>query len=88
MDLTPCYGFDEDAVHFHQACRDALAPFGADKYPRFKQWCDDYFFLKHRGEQRGIGGIFFDDLAELGFDGSFAMMRRWATPSCRPTCPS
>ncbi|VTU34885.1 Coproporphyrinogen-III oxidase, aerobic [Variovorax sp. PBS-H4] len=75
MDLTPCYGFEEDAVHFHRGCRDALAPFGADKYPRFKTWCDEYFFLKHRNEQRGVGGIFFDDFAELGFEQSFAMLR-------------
>jgi coproporphyrinogen III oxidase len=75
MDLTPYYGFEEDAVHFHQTCKDALAPFGEDKYPRFKTWCDDYFHLKHRNEQRGIGGVFFDDFQELGFDGGFAMMR-------------
>ncbi len=75
MDLTPYYGFDEDAVHFHQACKDALAPFGSDKYPRFKQWCDEYFYLKHRQEQRGIGGVFFDDFQELGLDQSFAMMK-------------
>ncbi len=75
MDLTPYYGFEEDAAHFHRTCRDALAPFGDDKYPRFKQWCDEYFFLKHRGEPRGIGGVFFDDFSELGFEGSFAMMR-------------
>lgn len=75
MDLTPYYGFDEDAVHFHTVCRDALAPFGADKYPRFKTWCDEYFYLKHRHEQRGIGGVFFDDFSELGFEGSFAMMQ-------------
>ena len=75
MDLTPCYGFEEDAVHFHRACRDALAPFGEDKYPRFKTWCDEYFFLRHRNEQRGIGGIFFDDFAELGFERSFEMLR-------------
>jgi coproporphyrinogen III oxidase len=73
MDLTPYYGFEEDAAHFHRSCRDALAPFGADKFPRFKRWCDEYFFLKHRGEPRGIGGVFFDDFAELGFERSFAM---------------
>ena len=75
MDLTPYYGFEEDAVHFHRSCRDALAPFGDDKYPRFKRWCDDYFALRHRNEQRGIGGIFFDDFSELGFEQSFAMLR-------------
>jgi coproporphyrinogen III oxidase len=75
MDLTPYYGFEEDAVHFHRVCRDALAPFGTDLYPRFKQWCDEYFFLKHRNEPRGIGGVFFDDFSELGFERSFAMQR-------------
>ena len=75
MDLTPFYGFDEDAVHFHQVCKDALAPFGDDKYPRFKRWCDEYFYLKHRQEQRGIGGVFFDDFQELGLAQSFAMMQ-------------
>ena len=85
MDLTPYYGFEEDAVHFHRSCRDALAPFGDDKYPRFKQWCDEYFFLKHRNEQRGVGGVFFDDFSELGFDQSLA--RPWAMPFSRPTCP-
>ena len=75
MDMTPFYGFDEDAVHFHQVCKDTLMPFGADKYPRFKQWCDEYFFLKHRQEQRGIGGVFFDDFQELGLAQSFAMMQ-------------
>ncbi|MDO9437469.1 MAG: oxygen-dependent coproporphyrinogen oxidase [Hydrogenophaga sp.] len=73
MDLTPYYGFEEDAVHFHRSAKNALDPFGVDKYPRFKTWCDDYFVLKHRNEQRGIGGVFFDDFSELGFDGSFAM---------------
>ena len=75
MDLTPIYGFEEDARHFHATCRDALQPFGEDKYPRFKTWCDEYFFLKHRNEPRGIGGIFFDDFSEAGFDRSFAMLR-------------
>ena len=75
MDLTPYYGFEEDAVHFHQTCRDALNPFGAQLYPRFKTWCDDYFCLKHRNEQRGIGGIFFDDFSELGSEQSFAMVQ-------------
>mgnify|MGYP006284536219 FL=1 len=75
MDLTPYYGFEEDAVHFHQTCRDAVQPFGEDLYPRFKQWCDSYFFLKHRNEQRGVGGIFFDDFSELGFERDFQMLR-------------
>ena len=75
MDLTPYYGFREDAVHFHQTCQDALTPHGADYYPRFKAWCDRYFFLKHRNEARGVGGIFFDDLNEPGFDASFALTR-------------
>ena len=75
MDLTPYYGFEKDAARFHGACKDALDPFGADYYPRFKKWCDEYFYLKHRNEPRGIGGVFFDDFAELGFDQSFALMR-------------
>ena len=73
MDLTPYYGFEEDAVHFHRTCAQALEPFGSDKYPRFKAWCDDYFCNKHRNEQRGIGGVFYDDFSELGFEGGFAM---------------
>jgi len=75
MDLTPYYGFEEDAIHFHRACRQALEPFGAELYPRFKHWCDEYFYLKHRKEPRGIGGIFFDDFSEPGFDQSFAMVK-------------
>lgn len=75
MDLTPYYGFEDDARHFHRVNADALAPFGADKYPRFKQWCDEYFFLKHRNEPRGIGGVFFDDFNEGTFDDGFAMIR-------------
>ena len=75
MDLTPYYGFEEDAVHFHRACRDALTPFGADLHPRFKKWCDEYFFLKHRNEPRGVGGVFFDDLNVPDFDTCFAITR-------------
>lgn len=75
FDLTPYYGNDEDCRHWHQVAKDACDPFGDEIYPRFKQWCDDYFYLKHRDEPRGIGGLFFDDLNELGFDDSFALMR-------------
>jgi coproporphyrinogen III oxidase len=75
MDLTPYYGFEEDAVHFHQTCQAALDPFGAEAHPKFKKWCDTYFFLKHRQEPRGIGGIFFDDLSEPDFDTCFALTR-------------
>jgi coproporphyrinogen III oxidase len=73
MDLTPYYPFEEDAIHFHRTCQQALEPFGAQYYPKFKKWCDEYFYLKHRDEARGIGGVFFDDFAELGFARSFAM---------------
>ena len=75
MDLTPYYGFEEDCVHFHRTCKAALDPFGADVHPRFKRWCDDYFYLKHRGEPRGVGGIFFDDLHEQGFERCFALLQ-------------
>lgn len=75
MDLTPYYPTVHDARHFHATCKRALDPFGAQWYPRFKRWCDEYFFLKHRNEARGIGGIFFDDFNELGFDRCFALMR-------------
>jgi coproporphyrinogen III oxidase len=73
MDLTPYYGFEEDAQHFHRTCRDALAPFGAEAFPKYKRWCDEYFYLKHRKEPRGVGGIFYDDLMEGGFDRCFAL---------------
>jgi coproporphyrinogen III oxidase len=79
MDLTPMYGFSEDARHFHSTCRDALVPFGADLYPRFKRNCDSYFYLKHRQEARGIGGIFYDDFDEGGFAQAFAMTRSVGT---------
>ena len=75
FDLTPYYGFDEDARHWHRTAAAACAPFGATVYPRYKQWCDEYFFLRHRDEQRGLGGLFFDDLNEWGFAQSFAFMR-------------
>jgi coproporphyrinogen III oxidase len=75
MDLTPYYGFEEDAVHFHQTCKNALQPFGADHHSRFKKWCDEYFYLKHRKEPRGIGGIFFDDLGRPDFETCFNLTR-------------
>jgi len=75
FDLTPYYGFEEDAVYWHQTAREACEPFGREVHPRLKQWCDDYFYLKHRHEQRGVGGLFFDDLNEGGFDRCFALMR-------------
>jgi len=74
-DLTPYYGDDDDCRHWHQTAKDACDPFSPDYYSRFKSWCDDYFYLKHRNEPRGIGGLFFDDLNELGFEQSFAFMR-------------
>lgn len=75
FDLTPYYGFDEDGVHWHRCARDACAPFGVDLYPRFKRWCDEYFYLPHRAEPRGIGGLFFDDFDEGGFDHAYGFMR-------------
>jgi coproporphyrinogen III oxidase len=75
FDLTPYYGFAEDAAHWHRAARVAVEPFGAGLHARFKRACDEYFFLKHRNEPRGIGGLFFDDFNEAGFDRSFALAR-------------
>ena len=75
MDLTPYYGFEEDAAHFHRTCKQALDGLDMAYFPRFKTWCDDYFFLKHRGEPRGVGGVFFDDFADGGFAHGFALMR-------------
>lgn len=75
MDLTPYYGFEEDAIHFHQTCKQALKSFDPGYYPQFKAWCDRYFFLKHRNEARGIGGIFFDDFNDRSFDFSFDVVK-------------
>jgi len=75
FDLTPYYAFEDDVVHWHRISRDACQPFGDDIYPKYKKWCDEYFYLKHRDEPRGVGGLFFDDLNEGGFDKSFAFMQ-------------
>lgn len=75
MDLTPYYPVEEDVISWHQTSLDACAPFGEDVYPRYKKWCDEYFFLKHRNETRGVGGLFFDDLNEWGFERCFEFMR-------------
>jgi coproporphyrinogen III oxidase len=75
FDLTPYYPFEDDVIHWHRVARDACEPFGKDVYPRFKKWCDEYFYLKHRNETRGVGGLFFDDLNEWGFDKSFDFMQ-------------
>ncbi len=74
-DLTPYYGIEADVVHWHQTAKNACDPFGDDVYPRYKKWCDDYFYLKHRNEARGVGGLFFDDLNEQGFETSLAFLR-------------
>jgi coproporphyrinogen III oxidase len=75
FDLTPYYGYDEDVIHWHTVARQACEPFGEDAYSRYKQWCDEYFYLKHRDEPRGVGGLFFDDLNEGGFEQCFAFMK-------------
>ena len=75
FDLTPYYAFHEDVLHWHTVAKQACEPFGDDVYARYKKWCDDYFYLKHRDETRGVGGLFFDDLNEWGFEKSFAFMR-------------
>ena len=88
FDLTPYYGFEEDCVHWHQAARAACEPFGPEVHPRFKRWCDDYFFIKHRNEPRGIGGLFFDDLNDWGFERCFAFCAASAITIYRLICPS
>lgn len=75
FDLTPYYGFEEDCIHWHAMAKQACEPFGPEVYPKYKKWCDEYFYLKHRNESRGIGGIFYDDLNEWGFERSFAFMQ-------------
>ncbi len=75
FDLTPYYPFEDDVIHWHRVSRDACEPFGKDVYPKYKKWCDEYFYLKHRDETRGVGGLFFDDLNEWGFEKSFAFMQ-------------
>lgn len=75
FDLTPYYPFEEDVVHWHTTARNACEPFGAEVYPRYKRWCDEYFFLRHRNETRGVGGLFFDDLNEWDFDTCFSFMK-------------
>lgn len=87
FDLTPYYGNREDCRHWHLAAKAACDPFGEDIYPRFSQWCDEYFYLKHRDEPRGVGGLFFDDLNELGFEQSFALMRSIGDAYAPAYCP-
>ncbi len=86
-DLTPFYPFPEDCHHWHRTARDACTPFGDDLYPRFKRWCDEYFYLPHRGETRGVGGLFFDDFNELPFDDSFAFVRAVGDSFCPAYVP-
>ncbi len=87
FDLTPYYGFDEDCIHWHQTARNACQPFGDEVYPHYKRWCDDYFYLKHRDEPRGVGGLFFDDLNEWGFDNSFAFTQAVGSAYVDAICP-
>jgi coproporphyrinogen III oxidase len=75
FDLTPYYGFDEDVIHWHGEAKNACAPYGESVYPKYKKWCDEYFYMKHREEPRGVGGLFFDDLNEGGFEQNFAFMQ-------------
>ncbi|MCB1583676.1 MAG: oxygen-dependent coproporphyrinogen oxidase [Xanthomonadales bacterium] len=87
FDLTPYYPFDEDIIHWHQVAFEACKPFGDDVYTKFKKWCDEYFYLKHRGETRGVGGLFFDDLNEWGFDKSFEFIQAIGYAYCDAYIP-
>ena len=87
FDLTPFYGFEEDAIHWHTVARNACKPFGKSVYEKYKKWCDDYFYLKHRDEQRGVGGLFFDDLNEEGFDTCFEFMKSVGSHFCEAYKP-
>ncbi len=87
FDLTPYYGFEEDCAHWHRVAQQACAPFGEQYYPEYKRWCDEYFYIKHRNEPRGIGGLFFDDLNAPGFESSFALMRSVGDSYCTAYAP-
>lgn len=87
FDLTPYYGFDEDCIYWHQTAKEACAPFGEQVYPRFKNWCDDYFYLKHRDEPRGVGGLFYDDLNEWSFEQCFAFTQSVGNAYSKAICP-
>jgi coproporphyrinogen III oxidase len=87
FDLTPFYGFEEDAIHWHTVARNACKPFGKSVYKKYKKWCDDYFYLNHRDEQRGVGGLFFDDLNEEGFDTCFEFMKSVGSHFCEAYKP-
>lgn len=87
FDLTPYYGFAEDCQHWHQTAFQACQPFGPSIYPKFKQWCDDYFYIKHRKEARGIGGLFFDDYNEISFNHSFSLMQSIGNHFLEAYCP-
>ncbi len=87
FDLTPFYPVESDVIHWHQVAKACCEPFGADVYPKYKAWCDDYFYLKHRQETRGVGGLFFDDLNEWGFEQSFAFMRSVGEGYCSAYVP-
>lgn len=86
-DLTPYYGYGEDCIHWHQTAKQACAPFASDLYPRFKKWCDEYFYIRHRKEPRGVGGLFFDDFNEPDFQQSFAFMRAIGDSFCDAYLP-